>query len=157
MAKPIADTDLIELSVGRWMPTDVAFVRDLFFSGTREAPDGSVNAPTVELLVLIQPRPSQSTGWPDPKGPFWEARIRFNGVREFRVDQRGAGDLQVAGFNIEDHSKSQMEDARLRVFDYESDSIGFWAVSAQVLSCECCAIGPVASPYSREYPGDFSE
>ncbi len=157
MKEPITNTHLIESAVGRWKPSDVAFIRELLFRGISKGSDEDLISPTLELLVLIQPRPPQSVGWPDPDGRFWEARLKFEGVRELRVDQDGAGDLQVAGFDIADHSESQMEDVRLRVLDYEFNCIAFWASSAEVISCEPSTLRPHATPISRQYPGEYEE
>jgi hypothetical protein len=157
MKKPITNIELIESQVGRWKPSDVAFIRELRFCGMKKGTDEELISPTLELIVLIQPRPLKSVGWPDPSGKFWEASLKFEGVQKFRVNQNGAADLQVAGFDIEDHSESQMENIRLHVFDYEFDSIDFWAHSAKIISCTPSTLRPHATPLSREYPIDYEE
>jgi len=142
---------LIEAAVGRWKPPDVAFIRELRFFGLVELEDGTATS-RVALCTLLQPRPPLSKGWPDPRGSFWEVRIEFDGVRELKINQGGSGDIQVQGFDIEDHSRSQMEGVSLRVLDYESHCISFWARSARVVSCTRSTTRPTSLPYCRIYP-----
>jgi hypothetical protein len=157
MKKPITNIEIIESQVGRWNPSDIAFIRELRFCGIKKGTDEVMSSSSLELLVLIQPRPLKSMGWPDPSGKFWEASLKFEGVQNFRVNQIGAGDLQVVGFDIEDHSESQMENIRLHVIDYEEDRIDFWAHSAKIISCTPSSLLPHATPLSREYPIDYEE
>jgi hypothetical protein len=149
----IKGTEVVAAAVGRWSPADVAFIRELHFIADAEGPDGRPVSEVV-LRLLLQPRPPQFGGWPDPHGRFWEAEVLFRGVREFAVTQQGTGDIQVQGFDIEDLSGSQLEGIRLRVLDYEFNRISFWATSGIVLSCREATAPPSSCPYGRAYPLD---
>ena len=150
----IENVALVEAKVGRWKPTDIAFIRELRFTSAFELDDGTKTS-RVALRVLLQPRLPLFEGWPDPQGRFWEVQIEFDGVRELNVEQDGSGDIQVQGFDLEDHTGSQMEGINVQVLDYEFGCISFWARSAKILSCREVATRPTSSPYGRIYPGIY--
>ena len=145
----VANTDLVERAVGRWQSSDIAFIRRFDFEYS-EGP-----AFDLVLLVLLQPRPPLSTGWPDPHGPFWEAVIAFHRVRDLSLSITGPWDIQTEGFVIEDISGWQWEGLRLRVYDYEGGPYRFDAWSATIRSCVPARSGPVCPMLSRVYPGPF--
>lgn len=149
----VENIELVESAVGRWEPADVAFIRRFEFENC--TPLGF----DVVLLVLIQPRPPLSAGWPDPGGPFWEAEIAFRGVRDLEFTLRGPWDVQCPGFDIQDITDRQWEGVRLLVDDYEGEPVGapirFGAWSAEVRWCRPARHGPNAAELWREYPGVF--
>src|SRR5262245_15538298 len=150
----VENTDLVAAAVGRWSPSDVAFIRELHFTGNAERPDSTGTAEVV-LRVLLQPRPVLPRGWPDPHGKFWEVALRFSGVRGCTVAQVGAGDIQTEDFGVEDLSRSQREGIRLKVSDGGERFISFWAKSAIVLACREASERPAAIPLGQEYPGEL--
>ena len=148
----VADTDMIVQQVGRWNPTDVAYIRRVSFENW----DGV--SYDLALLVLLQPRPPLSASWPDPNGRFWEADIVFNRVRDLVLTVCGPWDIQTPGFSLDDIRERQWEGINLFVSDYEGltqDGIRFGAKSAQVRSCRPAALAPNSPGVWREYPGVF--
>ena len=150
----VANAEIAERVVGRWKPTDVAFIRRVEFENcTSQSFD-------LALTVLLQPRPPLSVGWPDPSGPFWEVEIAFQGVRDLRFTIHGPWDVQCPGFDIEDISDRQWEGIKLLVYDYEGEPVGaaleFGAKAAAIRSCQRAGSGPNC-PISPEYPGAFGQ
>ena len=92
----IKNLDILETRVGRWRPSDIAFIVEALFQS-----DG-IGA--VTLRCLLQRRDLAMDGWPDCSGAFWDVELRFTGVRKFRLEQPGIGHVQVQGFDIIDHS-----------------------------------------------------
>lgn len=149
----IKNAEMVEQAVGRWRPTDIAFIRRLHFENcTSDTFD-------VVLVVLMQPRPPLSAGWPDQGGPFWETEIVFRAVRDLAFTVHGPWDVQCPGFDIEDITDRQWEGVRLLVYDYEGQPVGapirFSAQSAEVRWCRPARYGPNAAGIWREYPGVF--
>jgi hypothetical protein len=149
----VAGAEIVEGAVGRWLPSDVAFIRRFCFENC------SASGFDLVLLVLVQPRPPLSVGWPDPAGPFWEVEIAFEGVRDLSFTIRGPWDVQCPGFDIEDISDRQWEGVRLLVYDYEGEPVGapirFAARSAVIRSCQPAQHPPNSPVLTREYPGVF--
>ncbi len=146
----VTGTDIIVSQVGRWNPADVAYIRRVSFENW----DG--DSYDMALLLLIQPRPPLSAGWPDPSGNYWETEIVFYRVRNLVLTVCGPWDIQSPGFALDDIHERQWEGINLQVSDYEGltqDGICFGAMSASVRSC-CPAEFPPNSPSLwREYPG----
>jgi len=145
----VANTNCVERAVGRRQPEDIAFIRRFDF----ENYDGL--SFDLMLLALLQPRPPLSTGWPNPRGPFWEVVIAFEKVANLNLCISGPWDLQTEGFQIEDVSHYQWESIRLRVYDYERETYRFDARSATIRSCVPARNGPDCPGLSRVYPGSF--
>ena len=148
----VADTDMIVQQVGRWNPADVAYIRRVSFENW----DGV--SFDLALMILLQPRPPFSAGWPDTNGRFWEVEISFNRVRNLVLTVCGPSDIQTPGFSLEDVRERQWEGINLLVLDYEGltqDGIRFGAKSAQVRSCRPAAEAPNSPGVWREYPGVF--
>ena len=150
----IANLSVIEAAVGRWKPSDIAFIRELRFQGVHVLDDGTLTS-SLMLRALLQPRPPISAGWPDPRDKFWEVKIEFVGIRELKISQDGAGDLQVQGFDIKDHTGAQMEDVNLEVLDHDDGCISFWAKNAVIQSCREATGQPTTCPFGRVYPLEF--
>ncbi len=149
----IAGAEIVEAAVGRWLPTDVAFIRQFKFENC------TASGFDLILLVLVQPRPPQSAGWPDPVGPFWEVEVAFERVGNLNFTIHGPWDVQCPGFDIEDISDRQWEGIKLLVYDYEGEPIGapirFGARSAVIRSCQPARYAPNSIVLTREYPGMF--
>jgi hypothetical protein len=149
----LANTEIIERMVGRWSPSDVAFIRRLAFENC--TPEGF----DVVLVLLVQPRPLLSAGWPDPSGPFWEVEIGFRDVRDLEFVVRGPGDVQSPGFDIEDIRDRQWDGVNLLVHDYEAPPVGapipFGARRAEVLACRAASQPPNSPDLWRELPGAY--
>ena len=149
----VANTEIVERMVGRWRPADVAFIRRLAFDNcTPESFD-------VVLVLLLQPRPALSVGWPDLSGPFWEVEIAFRDVRDLELVVRGPGDVQYPGFDIEDIRDRQWDGVNLLVHDYEAAPVGapvhFGARRAEVLGCRASLHPPNSPELWREFPGAY--
>jgi hypothetical protein len=148
----VADTEMIVQHVGCWNPADVAYIRRVSFENW----DGT--SFDLALLLLLQPRPPLSVGWPDPNGVFWEVEIVFNRVRDLVLTVCGPWDIQTPGFSLDDIHERQWEGINLLVSDYEGltqDGIRFGAKSAQVRSCRPAEFAPNSPGVWREYPGMF--
>lgn len=148
----ITGIELIVAQVGVWKPNDVAYLRRVSFE--------SVDAVSYDLvlLLLLQPRPPLSAGWPDPKEPFWEIEIEFKRVRNLALTVCGPWDIQTPGFSLEDVRDRQWEGINVMVCDYEQlnpDGISFVAKSAHVRSCRRAAFPPNSPEVWRQYPGAF--
>lgn len=85
----VTNTEAIVREVGRWNPSDIAFIRRVSFENS----DG-ISFDLV-LQVLVQPRPPLSAGWPDLNGRFWEAVLVFRGVRDLVLTVCGPWDIQT--------------------------------------------------------------
>lgn len=149
----VRDTEIIVRQVGRWNPSDVAYIRRVAFENCNGA------AFDLALLLLLQPRPPLSAGWPDPNGTFWETDICFKHVRNLSLTICGPWDIQTPGFAFEDIRDRQWEGVNLLVYDYEEltqESIRFGAKSAQVRSCQPASLAPNSPNVWREFPGVFN-
>ena len=148
----VADTHVIVEQVGRWSPADVAYIRRVSFENSESLYFDLV------LLLLLQPRPHHSAGWPDPNGRFWEVEIVFNQVRDLVFTVSGPWDIQTPGFSLDDIRDRQWEGINLLVSDSEGltqDGIRFGARSAMVRSCRLAPFPPNSPSVWREYPGVF--
>jgi hypothetical protein len=148
----VANTEMIVQQVGRWNPADVAYIRRVSFENW----DGA--SYDLVLLLLLQPRPPLSAGWPDLNGRFWEVEIVFNRVRDLVLSVCGPWDIQTPGFSLEDIRERQWDGINLLVSDYEGltqEGISFGAKSAQVRSCRPAVFAPNSPSAWREYPGVF--
>jgi hypothetical protein len=145
-------TEIIATQVGRWHPADVAYIRRVSFENWDNV------SFDVALLLLLQPRPQLSEGWPDPKGKFWETEIVFKEVRDLVLTVCGPWDIQTPGFALDDIRERQWEKANLLVSDCEGltqEGIRFVAKSATVRSCRVSGLPPNSPGVWREYPGLF--
>lgn len=148
----VSNVELISQEVGRWAPSDIAFIQRVEFYNS-EASSFDLN-----LHVLIQPRPPKSAGWPDPNASFWNAEIVFRGVRDLVFTRCGPWDIQTPGFEIEDIRNRQWDGQAILVYDYEGlseEGIRFGARAAEVLSCKLADSPPNVPRLWREYPGKF--
>jgi hypothetical protein len=148
----VTGIEIVASQAGRWNPADVAYIRRVSFENW-----DSVSF-DLALLLLLQPRPPLSAGWPDPNGRFWEVDIVFNRVRDLVLTVCGPWDIQTPGFSLDDIRERQWEGINLLVSDYEGltqDGIRFGAKSAQIRSCRPAAFPPNSPGVWREYPGVF--
>ncbi len=137
----IAGKEILAGCFAGWHPSYIAYIRELHYSCVPEEGAGA----TLELLCFAQPRDPQ-TLWPRADRPFWEVRIRFDGVRSFQLNTQTAGDIQVIGFSLEDVSDRQLEGIGVEVSDYEDQVVSFVARSALVLSCSATSEAPQSWP-----------
>ena len=148
----VTGTEIVAAQAGRWDPADVAYIRRVSFENC----DGA--SFDLTLLLLLQPRPPLSAGWPEPNGKFWEVEIVFNRVRDLVLTVCGPWDIQTPGFSLDDIRARQWEGINLLVSDYEGltqDGIRFGAKSAQVRSCRPASFPPNSPGVWREYPNVF--
>jgi hypothetical protein len=148
----VTGTEIIAGQAGRWNPADVAYIRRVSFENWDDA------SFDLALLLLLQPRPPLSAGWPDPNGKFWEVEIVFNRVRDLVLTVCGPWDIQTPSFSLDDIRDRQWEGINLLVSDYEGltqDGIRFGAKSAQVRSCRPARYAPNSPEVWREYPDVF--
>lgn len=148
----VSGTELVIGQVGRWQPQDVAFIRRVSFENW----DGVTF--DVAMLLLLQPRPAVSAGWPDPDGKFWDIDIAFKHVRNLSFTICGPWDIQTPGFALDDIRDRQWEGVKLLVYDFEGltkEGISFGAKSAAIRSCQPTVHPPGSPEVWREYPGVF--
>jgi|WetSurMetagenome_2_1015567.scaffolds.fasta_scaffold627420_1 hypothetical protein len=132
---PVKNIELVIKAVGNWNPLDIAYIKEVHFIGDNELANGAIIS-ELALGVLLQPRNDLAKGWPNLSSDFWEVDILFQGVTQLHLEQWGNGKIQVMGFNIEDHTDSQLENLKIKICDYENEVISFWAYSAIIISCK---------------------
>jgi hypothetical protein len=125
----IENTDRVMEVAGRWMPSDVAFIKA--FSYTAQA-EGQPS--TLLLTVLLQRRDHCKTGWPAPDVPMYQVAIEFLGVSQLHLKEVGSAGMQVTGFDIIDASDRGWEHVAFEIEDYENGQIGFLCAAARILS-----------------------
>jgi hypothetical protein len=148
----VTGTEIIVSQVCRWEPADVSHIRRVSFENC----DGA--SFDLAMLLLLQPRPPLSVGWPDPNGGLWEVEIVFNRVRDLVLTVCGPWDIQTPGFSLDDIRDRQWDGVNLLVYDYEGltpSGIRFGAKSARVRGCRPASFPPNSPSVWREYPGVF--
>jgi hypothetical protein len=148
----VTGTEIIVQQVGRWDPADVAYIRRVSFE------NWDSQSFDLALLLLLQPRPPLSVGWPDRDRKFWQADVVFRRVRDLVLTICGPWDIQTPGFALDDIRHRQLEGIKLLVSDYEGltqEGISFGAESALVRGCRPAEFPPNSPGEWREYPGVF--
>src|SRR5712692_4855761 len=96
----IPGTDLLLVAIGRWNPSDLAYVEVLEYKAqTQEG--GS----EILLTSIFQRRDTAAMGWPTPQDPKVRVTIRFRGIRDFYIKEFGRHPTQIMGFDILDISE----------------------------------------------------
>jgi hypothetical protein len=111
--------------VGRWNPSDIAFVNILTLDVTD---DGAAH---LQLTARLQPR-YKHLSWPSNDREWFIIKLEFSAVRDFCVRGMGPGALQVMGFEIEDVAGRGLEGVRYRIGDYEDDKISFFCTDVEI-------------------------
>lgn len=127
----IEQIELIESQINNWEFNDIVFIKEVHYNGCFEQDDGSLNS-KLTLVTLSQPR---SKKWPNLKSDFWEIIFDFYGIQELKIDYHGTDDIQVLGLEIIDLKESQLENIKMKAFDYEMGILSFYAKSVSVKSC----------------------
>lgn len=127
MANEVQGTEKVRLALGRWAPSDLAYVERLEFHGDS---DGS----GLTIVGLFQRR--DSAPWPDMNGAMRRVTLRFEGVNALHIKGFGGGYTQVMGFDIRSISERGWEDADFEVEDYEDGRIGFTCSLVEVVAVE---------------------
>src|SRR5437867_3388641 len=95
----IVNEDKVTRIVGRWRPTDMAFIRSLLLR-VREDESGS----DVEIEFMACPKTRQTKSWPWEAEPKYVVSLRFSRVRNLQLKNLGDRYNQVMGFDIIDIS-----------------------------------------------------
>ena len=122
----IAGTEKVLSALGRWSPSDLAFVEGL------ELRLEQVSS-RLEIFALFQSRIGRRS-WPSFDEPFHPVRLSFGGVQNLRLEGFGGGLVQVLGFEISSVRDRGWEGIELEVADYEEGKFSFLCASAEVLS-----------------------
>ncbi len=125
----INGTDLVLSVVGRWNPSDLAFVEHLEYTAQIDEQEA-----TLVLVGIFQRRDSVPNGWPSEQGPKFRVQMRFFGVQQFHVKDFGGPPTQIMGFDISDISDRGWESIRFSVEDYEYDRIRLLCREIEIIS-----------------------
>lgn len=125
----IKGSDLVVSAVGRWHPSDLAYIESLqYTAGTEKG--------QAELILdgVFQCRESVRGGWPSEVEPKFKVTLRFIGVKKLQLKDFGGFPTQIMGFEIVDISKNGWEDIRFSVGDYENDRIRFFCKQLEIIN-----------------------
>jgi hypothetical protein len=125
----IKGVDAVAAAVGRWQPSDLAYIESVQFT----AQDGDHLA-EVFITGLLQRRDSALREWPSEGATTYRITIRFLGVRQLRLKEFGGPPTQIMGFDIIDESGRGLECVQFTIEDYEHDRIGFTCTAIEVVS-----------------------
>jgi Immunity protein 50 len=129
--KQLKGTDKVVEHLGRWSPSDLAYIESLSFTS---AMNGDTSK--LRIVALFQLRETATQGWPSNKAPSARVSIDFYGVSNFHVKGLGPRPKQIMGFDILDVSDRGLEDISFSVEDYESDQLSFNCEEINVFSVE---------------------
>lgn len=116
---------LVEASLGRWCPSDLAFIDRI-----------CVTSETDTFLCIVKivgrfQRRNVGLEWPDLDKPFYRFELEFQGVTGLRLRYDSPGG--IAGFMIDDISRRQLEGVNYEVGDYEGGAISFFCAGVRVV------------------------
>ncbi len=121
----VIGVDAVEAMLGRWSPSDLAYVE-----GLRLYLKESTSA--LEISALFQRRVREK-GWPSPDGMVYPVSLAFSGVRNLSLEDFGGGRVQIMGFDISSVADRGWENVNFEVSDYEDGKLFFYCVSVRVL------------------------
>lgn len=127
----IENVDLIETKVGRWSPSDLAFIEELAFHT-----EYGKQASSLSLICLFQRRDIVVQGWPSKQLDYYRIHLRFEGIRDLFLSGFGTTPKQIMGFDIVDISDRGWQEINFQIEDYEQNQIGFLCRSIGVQSVE---------------------
>lgn len=124
---------LIEVSKS-WKPSDLAFITRL---------EWSFNNLVIEFLGQER---NPNLQWPDFLNKFYAVEVRFDGIRNLKLEIEGDIRHQISGFDITNISGNGLENVNFHINDYENDSIDFY--------CDNVTIINVLEPYLPNWEND---
>jgi hypothetical protein len=127
----ILNVDRVARLVGRWHPSDLAFVSSLHYEG-----DGASGGCELVIEFVACRRDMATSGWPADQGPRYKVKIRFLGVRDLNLKEFGGGVTQIMGFDITEIADRGWERINYLVEDYEDGRISFQCESVEILEAE---------------------
>jgi hypothetical protein len=138
----IENVELVKQALGRWHPSDLAFIRSLELKSDAE---GSVLE--LEFAASRQDLAEVLEGEEAPAVPQFRVAMRFTGVRDLQLKGTGAN-APSPGFGISDVSDRGWEGVRYLVWDYETEQVRFYCGGIEVLHAE--PLDAADSPVSEE-------
>src|SRR5262249_51226739 len=85
--------------VGRWCPSDVAFIEAVEYTAQTSEREAEVR-----LTGVLQRRDLATGGWPSDDAQNYRIHLRFVGVSKFSTKGLGGPPSQIMGFDILDVS-----------------------------------------------------
>lgn len=131
MGTEVQNAALAESIMGRWSPSDLAFVERIELG--MESNSGS----KMRIVGLFQIR--RDPAWPVLEEPMHRVTIEFNGVSGLRLQGFGGGYAQVMGFDIHSIADRGWDGIAFEVEDYEDGKIKFYCGSVKVVEVESAA------------------
>jgi len=122
------NTEAVVNVVGRWAPSDVAFIRSLYY-----AAQSAANPSEIHLECVLIRRDTTKGGWPTEDAPRFKLDLRFIGITDLRIREFGAAETQIMGFSIIDVSDRGWEGVNYEIEDYENDRIHFLCRQVEVV------------------------
>lgn len=123
----ITNAQLIQERLGRWSPSDLAFVDEVNWQCSNDE-----RPSTLRIIARFQRRDVVKGGWPNPRSSFLRVSLMFTGIVNFRMTPLGNSAMQVTGFDIKDVSAQCLEGIRYSVDDYEDGRIAFQCQEVRV-------------------------
>lgn len=127
----VKNVEIIQSSLGRWHPGDLAFIEHFEYFADFESSDSAL-----KLTALFQRRDTVRGGWPCGEGDFYRVRLLFGRLRDLFIKDFGSTPKQITGFDIVDISDRGWENVKFQIEDYEQGEIGFVCNSVEILSVE---------------------
>lgn len=128
MGRVIEGASKVEVVMGRWTPTDLAFVERLEFGR------GSDSATAIKLVGMFQRR--DVWRWPDVDKPMHRVTMLFDGVAGLNLKDFGSAPTQIMGFDIHAIGDRGWEGVHFEIQDYEDGRIRFFCDRVRIIAVE---------------------
>jgi hypothetical protein len=125
MKREVEGVEEVVSALGRWSPSDLAYIERLAFWLDAE---GSA---FVEIVALFQRKDIDS--WPDAHSPMRRVVMLFEGVAGLQLTGFGGRCVQIMGFDIYSIAVRGWEDALFEAVDYEDGRLGFTCTNVRVI------------------------
>lgn len=126
----IANTDMVSNVLGRWSPSDLAYVEA--FSVQQ---DSKTKYSNLAMKSLFQ-RKDTCKAWPSENSPFFLVELLFYNVKNLNLHEFGQIPVQIAGFDIIEISDRQWENINFFIEDYENGKIEFYCDGIEIISID---------------------
>lgn len=128
MEREIEGTEIATSMMGRWAPSDLAYIERLEF----RADAGEIAS--VTMVGLFQRRDTNT--WPSIDGAMRRVRLFFEEVHNPHLKGFGSGHVQIMGFDIRPIADRGWENAFFEIEDYEEGRLGFTCARIRVIEIE---------------------